>query len=269
MRAFAGLSTAFVAGLLCLGCGPSNRALEEGTPSSEGVGSPRFARSFLPVGSEWISELDIPSEPQKTPRMVIWELSEFADQRAASPVERALAEDLVARSWKAAEKYGWFDFQQGLSDGYRLLHGDKRHYFNEDYVFDDVTLDPERPEFLMYYGTPKGQKLAGLMFYAPRPKARGPQLGGPLTVWHYHVWSSPNCLLRGLLSIGAADSEGRCERGKPSHRSPEMLHVWFLDHPEGAFATGMWLQADQLRRLIERDEQREATRRARPRNTVH
>ena len=100
--------------------------------------------------------------------------------------------------------------------------------------------------------------LAGLMFYTRRSDERGPQVGGPLTRWHYHVWASPNCLVDGLLSVGSP-RDGRCARGEPAHRSPEMLHVWFLDHPEGPFATSMWLKPDQLRTLIERDEQRAAT----------
>ena len=146
------------------------------------------------------------------------------------------------------------------SDGYRLLHGDKRHYYNEANVFDDALLDPDRPEFLMYYGTPKGQKLAGMMFYTRRPDERGPQIGGPLTRWHYHVWAEPNCLLEGLLSVASAGPDRRCERGTPEHRSPEMIHVWLLEHPEGPFGTSMWLRPEQLRALIERDEQRETRR---------
>lgn len=83
-----------------------------------------------------------------------------------------------------------------------------------------------------------------LRWHSPRPiidetglEARGPQVGGPLTLWHYHVWFRPKCLRGGLLSTG----EGRngCRDGEPSHRSPEMLHLWFLDHPMGRFATTM------------------------------
>ena len=220
---------------------------------------PRFARRFLPRDSAWIPEREIPAAAQATPAMVIWEF-DSDPTRAAPPVaERAAADELVSRSLAAADRHGWFDFQRGRADGYRLLHGDKRHYYNEEYVFDDAILDPERPEFLMYYGTPDGQKLAGLMFYARRGAERGPQIGGPLTRWHYHVWSKPNCLLRGLLSVETADASGRCERGEPRHRSPEMLHVWFLELPEGPFATSMWLRPAQLRSLIDRDRARAAS----------
>jgi len=225
------------------------------------VDGPRKARSFLPVGSSWIPEASVPSEPQESPNMVIWELSSFAGLPATT-AQRSAAEAFRARALEAAERHGWFDFQKGMADGFHLMHGDRRHYFNVEYVFDGVELDPERPEFLMYYGTPSGQKLAGLMFYVATPEGRGEQFGGPLTVWHYHVWSSPNCLLGGLLSVATADANGACERGEPRNRSPEMLHVWFLDHPEGPFATSMWLEPEQLRALVERDERRARARRS-------
>jgi hypothetical protein len=194
------------------------------------------------LSARWLAE--VPPEPQREPAMVIWELD--ADpEREPTPAERAAADALVEQCWQAAERHG--------PAGYRLLHGDKRHYYNEAAIFDDAILDPDRPEFLMYYGTPKGQKLAGMMFYTRRPEERGPQLGGASTRWHYHIWAEPNCLVDGLLSVASAGDDGRCERGTPEHRSPEMIHVWLLEHPEGPFATSMWLRPGQLRALIERD----------------
>ncbi|MEE2663656.1 MAG: hypothetical protein VX681_06025 [Myxococcota bacterium] len=227
------------------------------------AGPPRLARRFLPRESAWIPEREVTREPQREPVMVIWELDSSPD-RLPTAAERAAADDLVARSWDAVARHGWFDFQRARADGYRLLHGDKRHYYNEDHIFDDAILDPDRPEFLMYYGTPRGQKLAGLMFYTRRPGEPGPQIGGPLTRWHFHVWAEPNCLVGGLLSVATATrgvgGDGDCERGAPEHRSPEMLHVWLLEHPEGPFATSMWLRPEQLRSLIDRDDARAGAR---------
>ena len=37
-----------------------------------------------------------------------------------------------------------------------------------------------------------------------------------------------------------------------------MLHVWLMEHPEGPFATSMWLQPAQLKQLMERAEARSA-----------
>jgi hypothetical protein len=222
--------------------------------------APRFVRSFIPVSSSWIPEAEIPAKPQKTPKMVIWELSAWQDDPSPTDEQVRAADEFARRCLEAAARKGWFEFQTGMQDGYELLFGDKRHYYNKEYIFDDRVLDPERPEFLMYYGTPRGQKLAGAMFYTRKPQERGRQFGGALTLWHYHIWSTRLCLLGGLLSVGKADADGHCARGVPMHRSPEMIHVWFFDHPQGRFASSMWLGPEQLGTLIERDEQREAGR---------
>jgi len=227
------------------------------------VGAPeeeaRLARRFLPVGSQWIPEERIPKEPQEKPRMVIWELSSFVG-RAPSEAQEKAAERLYRESLAAAHARGWFDFQAGMKDGYKLLHGDKRHYFNEEYLYDDRLLDPERPEFLMYFGPPEGHKLAGRLVSVRHPRERGPQIGGAKTAWHYHVWSEGMCLVKGLLSVGPVPPTGSCARGTATHRSPEMLHVWFLDHPGGRFATSMWLKPAQLEALMERDRKSRGAR---------
>ncbi|MEZ4215896.1 MAG: hypothetical protein R3E88_05410 [Myxococcota bacterium] len=208
-------------------------------------GPPRFAHRFLPASDAWIPESQVPRTPQDEPHMVIWELSEHAPDVAPTPAQEAAARDLVARCRAAAEAHGWFAFEKGLADGYHLLAGDRRHYVNEEYLFDGRVLDCERPEFLMYYGTPQGKLLAGVMFYASALDARGPQIGGNRTLWHYHVWKIPMCLRDGLLIVDQARG-GACREGEPAHRSPEMLHVWFLDHPDGPFATTMWLSREDL-----------------------
>lgn len=212
-------------------------------------GPERWARRFLPFDPEWISESQIPRRPQVEPAMVIWELSEVDPTRAPTAAEAGAAEDLVRRCRAVAEEKGWFEFRRGIDAGYRLMEGDRRHYVNEAYLFDDAVLDCTRPEFLMYYGTPRGKLLAGVMFYAPAADRRGPQIGGPLTLWHYHIWFRPKCLRDGLLITG----EGRsgCRDGKASHRSPEMLHVWFVDHPQGPFATTMSLDRATLDAAVE------------------
>jgi len=122
---------------------------------------------------------------------------------------------------------------------------------NEEYLLDGRTLDPERPEYLMYYDTSRGKSLVGFMFYVSEIDERGEQIGGPLTVWHYHVWSRPHCFAkRGLLAVGFAGPEGECERGEPSFRSAEMLHVWLVDHPHGPFATRMRIDPRLLEHLV-------------------
>jgi len=233
------LATASIA-LACDGSPP-------GDPSPSA--SDRWARRFLPFDPGWIPEHEVPSRPQVEPAMVIWEVSQHDPALAATPQQRAAASELADRCLSVAERRGWFEFQRGLDDGYQLMVGDRRHYVNEAFLFDDAVLDCERPEFLMYYGTPRGKLLAGVMFYAATADARGPQIGGPLTLWHYHVWFRAKCMRDGLLIL--RDAQKGCRNGEPSHRSPEMLHVWFLDHPDGRFATTMWLDRAQLDAAIE------------------
>jgi hypothetical protein len=190
--------------------------------------------------------------------MVIWEVSEYAPGVQPTAGQRRAAADLVERSERAAHKKGWEDIEQGLADGFSMIPGDGTHYFNEEFIMDDRVLDPERPEFLMYYNTPKGRRLVGYMYRVRDLGDRGPQIGGPLTVWHYHVWDHVACLRPNKLPTGQPAHRGRCQQGLvPSHRSPEMVHVWFIDRPQGPFATDMAIDpAEAVKQLEKRDRER-------------
>ena len=223
---------------------------DEAALSGPSDGPSRYAKRFLPTSDAWIPESEVPRTPQAEPHMVIWELSEFEPGVAPTPAQQHAADELAERCRAVAHEKGWFNFQRGLEDGFRLLPGDRRHYYNEAFLFDDRELDCERPEFLMYYGTPKGKILTGMMFYVSEPTGRGEQIGGPLTLWHYHVWNQEMCMRDRMLILSQAQSRS-CEEGIPSFRSPEMLHVWLLDHPEGRFATTMGLTRAQLDAALE------------------
>jgi hypothetical protein len=197
--------------------------------------SDRWARRFVPYDEAWCGASEIPSKPQNSPHMVIWELSEFAPGTPPTPEQKAAGEAFLEDCYRAALEHGWYDFDQGMADGFRLLFQDRRHYVNDEYVLDGRVLDPDRPEFLMYYGTPQGKRLAGFMFYVSEPGDRGPQFAGNASLWHYHIWKRAKCLLHGLIAVGEADDDGNCEKGVVTHRSPEMMHVWLLDLPTGSF----------------------------------
>ncbi|MEE8525186.1 MAG: hypothetical protein V3T72_14715 [Thermoanaerobaculia bacterium] len=196
----------------------------------------------------WLPESDFAPEPQAAPHMLMFEVTQYPFTPKPTAEQQRAGDELAAAALEAARKNGWFDFDQALADSYQLLFGDSVHYARRDFVTDDRTLDPERPEFLMFYDTDRGKKLVGTMFLVSSPEERGPQIGGPATVWHYHVWAEKRCLLEGMMVVGDLDTEGRCELGVPTQRSPEMMHVWFVDHPEGPFATKMrlpdWLLED-------------------------
>jgi len=211
----------------------------------------RWAHRAAPPSDSLIRESEIAGETRPASFEVIWEVSEYGPAAAPTEQQRQAAASLIERSYASARTHGWYDADKGAADGFVPMHHSETHWANEQYVLDDVVLDPERPEFLMYYPTPGGMALAGYMFLVNAPRARGPQLGGPLTIWHYHVWSAERCLLAGLLIVDMVQ-DGACSSGEPESRSPEMLHVWLIDHPQGPFGTAMGLPADVLATGLER-----------------
>jgi hypothetical protein len=229
-------------GIALLGCS----RVEEAAPEE------RYAHLYLPHQTEWRFESEIPKEPQESPAMVIWEVSRYAPKTKATPEQIQASKDFIERCYDAARRHGWFDFENGLADDYHLLHDDVYHFTNDDYMLDDVTLDPDRPENLMYYETPSGERvLAGFMFNAKSRTAWGPQFGGPHTVWHYHIWKNAQCVVDDMIGV-AWSLDGVCEEGVTMHRSSEMMHVWLVDHPQGPFATTMRLGKQALIAGIEK-----------------
>lgn len=236
--------------------------------SSEETGEPRYIRRFVPFPTEWER---VSREPTRTERRVmeIWEVSQYPPDAQPTREQREAADQLIESCERAVQRHGWEDFQKALADGFKLLPNDREHYYNLEYVTDDRVLDPERPEFLMYYDTPQGKRLTGFMFYVVGPMDRGPQIGGPLTVWHYHLFPTPVCKLglrrrpdrRGQDLPPAAEAEGHgpCALGVPTRRGTEMLHVWLIGHPLGPFGTRMYIPPEIVKEELEkRDRARDA-----------
>jgi hypothetical protein len=239
---------------------------EGGEPVGEGSGdaslAPRWVHRYVPKGllaydpdlDRWRPESEVPRVPESTAGMVVWEVSEYPQGTEPTPAQQRAADELVERCYAAAVRNGWDRIEKGLADGYRSV--DRHHYRNDAYMVDDRIMDPDHPEVLMYYATPPSgtetegrQRLAGFMFYARDREARGPQIGGPLTIWHYHGWQRPQCVVDGLSINWSVD--GECERGTPSYFSGEMMHVWLVDRPHGRFATPMFLPNEVLVPLLE------------------
>jgi len=225
--------------LLACGCGA-----DPGVP-----GDDRYARSAMPIEREWRRESEIPRAQDRG--MAMWEVSLHPPGTTPTRDERRAAEELIERSHRAVLARGWQDHEQALADGFHLMPHDIRHYQNDEFLLDDRILDPDRPEFLMYYPTPEGMALTGLMLLVRSPDERGPQVGGPLTVWHYHIWRQARCYRDGVINVGVARRDGLgCREAVASHRSPEMLHVWLVDRPGGPFATTMYLEAASVPGLL-------------------
>lgn len=185
---------------------------------------------------------------------------------AANNSEKEIANALKIRlqSMSAATKNKWFDFNEGLKSGFVQMDESPLHYYNDNYIKDGETLNPNKPEFLMYYPGSDGMKLTGVMYLMPNIDEDGPQFGGNLTRWHYHEWQKEVCLEAGVLK----DTEN-CN-GVMSTYSPQMIHVWFVDHPEGPFASNMclptgiingWEGNKSLRTLIHQEKKKTKLRR--------
>ena len=178
-----------------------------------------------------------------------YEVTRFPNQEP-TPEQRRQAEDLVDKSRAAATRHGWFDYDKAAKDGFKRLALDDIHYVNPGYALDDVQLDPDRPEFLLFLDTPAGKRLAAFMFLARGPEDHGAQVGGPMTLWHYHAWADPVCLLERRIVVGLSNASGQCADGVPVTRSPEMMHVWLVKNPGGPFATSMSLTEDMRQELM-------------------
>jgi uncharacterized membrane protein len=158
-----------------------------------------------------------------------------SEHEHATPEQVRWTEDFYRRSLAAARKHGWFDIDKAMAQGFRVDPVNRTHYPNLQYMFDDVILDPDRPEWLVYADSPDGKVLMALMFFTRRLEDIGPTPGGPLAQWHYHPLETPRCAIEGLWTVGKPDENGVCAEGIPVTRTPEMLHVWFIDHPLGRF----------------------------------
>jgi len=167
-----------------------------------------------------------------------FEVTAFAPATEPSFSEKAAAAEFEAAARQAMARFTSPDVAK--AEGYEFNDDlDRYHLVNVEFANDDDYLNPERPEFVMF-DPPTGEFL-GVMFLAP-PGTNGPQFGGPLTVWHYHPATGANlrCWSGPLPIPGDWDPDtGQCRTGEERDRSPQMLHVWAIDHSDGPFATEM------------------------------
>ena len=202
---------------------------------------------------EWM-----PAEELTTREYPLIETSQYHPNCLATPEQESWAKEFVERSYLAAVEHGWFDFDKGLADGfvpYKPNIRNEDHFVNVEFSLDDEILNPDRPEYLMYYKTDEGMQLVGYMYFVRQLGEQGPQPGGPHTVWHYHQFEIPGCLDRMQMFSAKEGPDGLfCERGEMvGNESPEMLHVWFVNHPEGPYATSMRLPPEVLAEGVRED----------------
>ncbi len=153
------------------------------------------------------------------------------DTGTPAPEEQAAAARLAAETRTATARYQ--DPAVARAAGYRPgLGGDLVHWEHKGYKDDGRTLDPERPEQLVYLNTAAGPVLAGVVYVAPRAGVAAPRTGGPITKWHTHSL----CLTPLPPFISALVTPfGNCPPLSVGLVLPEMMHVWTVDTPRGPF----------------------------------
>lgn len=159
----------------------------------------------------------------------------------ADPTEEHYSDayELYSKTYDVIEKNGWFDIENAREDGYVMW--DDVHTINEEYMFNNgKSINYERPESIVYHEYEGERYLSGVMYFVNDVMKRGEQVAGPLTVWHWHPYPIDLCISqevafrhpdKSLAATNCGDNE------ISNKRSPEMIHVWIANHPEGPFAT--------------------------------
>jgi hypothetical protein len=101
---------------------------------------------------------------------------------------------------------------------------------------DDVILDPDKPESLVFDTKPDGTKTLAAAMYMLKPGtplADVPNIGGKLMQWHTHQNLCYNAA--GKLA-GLTKADGTCADGLYLPPPTPMIHVWIRKHPCGPFA---------------------------------
>ena len=170
------------------------------------------------------------------------EVTKYSLDSSPSAEQLKAAVELYEKTATAAVKFQDYNYVKSKG-GYTIsnlevLGREKKpfeHLFNPNYMSDGRILDPERPESLMFYqDRPREEKrLVGVMYMMP-PGQSGPQIGGPLTRWHYHSRAEFCSDNEGIPRV-KADPYPKCPAGMTT-RTPEMLHLWLVDNPGGVFS---------------------------------
>jgi hypothetical protein len=153
-----------------------------------------------------------------------------------TPEEQAAAENLVAVTLLRLPQ--WTDPAVAEAAGFRTI-GDGstgvEHFVHTGFINDEVILDPDQPESLVYDTSEGGRKLVAAMYMVKpgTPLSDVPNVGGALTQWHTHDNLCYNA--QGRVA-GLTDGDGNCAPGLVKPVETPMIHVWIEPHRCGPFA---------------------------------
>jgi hypothetical protein len=155
----------------------------------------------------------------------------------------AAAQALADATKVAMAKYA--NLSDALAAGFVLPkpgQGPDVHLDNKANRSDGRVLDPEYPETLVYAISGGTATLLGVVYVMEKAGVPAPQPGGPITRWHAHNI----CLTLLPPGFGIVSPFGTCPALAINLTTPEMMHVWVVDNPGGAFAEGLdkeWVNA--------------------------
>jgi hypothetical protein len=164
--------------------------------------------------------------------------------------QQAAAENLVALN--IARLPQWSDYKVAEAAGFHSI-GDGgtgfEHFIKWDSINDNVALDPDHPESLVYAPQPDGsKKLVSAMYFLPDNVALKdvPDIGGALMQWHIHDNLCFTADSVAPLVRGVTDSSGNCPAPLVKFRTAPMIHVWITPNKCGPFAALEGLGAGQI-----------------------
>jgi hypothetical protein len=169
-----------------------------------------------------------------------------------TPQQQAAAENLIAIN--VVDLPQWSDYSVAEAAGFRSIGdggrpGAHEHFIKWEWINDDVTLDPDAPESLVYEVQADGsRKLVSAMYMLPNDVGLDevPDIGGPLMQWHVHenlCFSSDPAQPR---VAGITDEAGNCREGLKKFDPSAMIHVWITPHKCGPFAALEGVGAGQI-----------------------
>jgi hypothetical protein len=206
------------------GAGHSHGGATETAAHSHGAtsGSPTTA------GHSHSSATPVPYDPSKP--------IDLSGTPGVTQKQQADAENLVAVTLLRLPQYK--DYKHAEAEGFRTINDGRtgvEHFVSEKYMSDDVILDPDKPESLVYDTTGGGRRLVAAMYMVAKgtPLEDVPNVGGKLMQWHTHENLCYNA--QGHVA-GLTNSKGECPKGLVKPIPTPMIHVWIESHPCGPFA---------------------------------
>ena len=146
----------------------------------------------------------------------------------------------------------WSDYQTAINDGFQSIHDEltgEEHVIHWDWINDDVMLDPNKPESLVYQvDRATGTKtLEAAMFLMPQQYTldNQPSIASPLVQFHQHdnlcFTAPPAPRVAGLTNF-----EGGCNPPLVKFNPNIMVHVWIRPNVCGPFAALTGVGAGQI-----------------------